>query len=53
MKCKKLIAGLMAGVLASMSLVSAVSAEAEDETIKIGCVFPMSGNNADQWCIQC
>ena len=48
MKCKKLIAGLMAGVLASMSLVSAVSAEAEDETIKIGCVFPISGNNADQ-----
>lgn len=48
MKCRKIIAGLMAGVLASMSLVSVVSAEAEDEPIKVGCVFPITGINADQ-----
>lgn len=51
MKCKKVIAGLMAGVLASMSLASgavSVMADAEDDPIKVGCVFPITGNNADQ-----
>lgn len=47
MRCKKLFAGIMAGLLATMSLASVVSA-AEPETIKVGCVFPMTGNNADQ-----
>lgn len=47
MRCKKLFAGAMAGLLAAMSLATVVSAE-EPETIKVGCVFPITGNNADQ-----
>ncbi|MDO4273835.1 MAG: ABC transporter substrate-binding protein [Eubacteriales bacterium] len=48
MKGKKLLAGLLAGVMTVMSLATVVSAEAENETIKVGCVFPITGNNADQ-----
>ena len=48
MKGKKLLAGLLAGVLTVMSLATVVSAEADDDTIKVGCVFPITGNNADQ-----
>lgn len=47
MRCKKLFAGAMAGLLAVMSMSAVVSAE-EAETIKVGCVFPITGNNADQ-----
>ena len=48
MKCRKVIAGLMAGVLASMSFATVAFAEESDDPIKVGCVFPISGNNADQ-----
>lgn len=48
MKCKKMIAGLMAGVLAAMSVSTVAFAEEVDDSIKVGCVFPISGNNADQ-----
>lgn len=48
MKCRKVIAGLIAGVLASMSLATVTFAEEADDSIKVGCVFPISGNNADQ-----
>lgn len=47
MKLKKVVAGLMVGVLAAMSVSTGVMAESA-ETVKVGCIFPMSGNNADQ-----
>lgn len=47
MKFKKVVAGLMVGALAAMSVSTGVMAESA-ETIKVGCIFPMSGNNADQ-----
>lgn len=47
MKHKKLLAGLLVGAMALVSAAPAVLAE-EAETIKVGCVFPMTGNNADQ-----
>lgn len=47
MKHKKLLAGLVVGAMTLACVSPAVMAE-EAETIKVGCVFPMTGNNADQ-----
>lgn len=47
MKYRKLLAGLLVGAMALVSATPAVMAE-EPDTIKVGCVFPMTGNNADQ-----
>ena len=57
MKAKRLVALLSVGIFAcsavtvcaaSSSDTSAVSGESSGDAIKVGCVFPITGNNADQ-----
>ena len=45
MKFTKIAAGILAGTLSALMI--AGSAFAAD-TIKVGCIFPLTGNNADQ-----
>lgn len=59
MKRKRVSAGIMAAVLVTMSVAACGSSgknakdpskkgHSKGDTIKVGCVFPVSGNNADQ-----